>query len=275
MELINFDTHFEKYTDTWLKKNAGKHKNADALEAAMFEVYMRWVNTPADWLGGKTPDSYFESFTDPDELVDMLAEYHRRGIPMPEQLTERIAHLGASAAAPLMRFAFETREPAAAGIVALNLLKDIGAENSIDACIALIMEGDAPADMADVAAELIAEAGAVVVPRLLDKMGEASSGARAIFLDILCNFPGDERIYNYAVEAFRSQFDHRALYASYLGKLGDVRAIEPLAAALDLADITYLDYIEIAGAIEALGGDVGSTRDFTGDPYYESLKSMK
>ena len=40
-------------------------------------------------------------------------------------------------------------------------------------------------------------------------------------------------------------------------------------------DINYLDYIEIVNAIEALGGEVDDSRDFSGDPYYESLRTVK
>jgi len=44
---------------------------------------------------------------------------------------------------------------------------------------------------------------------------------------------------------------------------------------MDMNDISYLDYIEIVNAIEALGGEVSADREFNGDPYYESLKKMK
>ena len=38
--------------------------------------------------------------------------------------------------------------------------------------------------------------------------------------------------------------------------------------------VNYLDYVEIVSAIEALGGDRPPEREFTGDPYYESLKQI-
>jgi hypothetical protein len=42
-----------------------------------------------------------------------------------------------------------------------------------------------------------------------------------------------------------------------------------------MEDINYLDYLEIANAIEMLGGEAGDRdRDFSGDPYYESLRDM-
>ena len=44
--------------------------------------------------------------------------------------------------------------------------------------------------------------------------------------------------------------------------------------ALDAPDITYLDYIEIANTVRALGGEIEKERVFDGDPYYESMKQL-
>ena len=68
--------------------------------------------------------------------------------------------------------------------------------------------------------------------------------------------------------------DNRALIASYLGKLGDARAIEELMPLLELQELNYLDYLEIRDAIEELGGEVKTEREFAGDEYYESMKNM-
>ena len=69
-----------------------------------------------------------------------------------------------------------------------------------------------------------------------------------------------------------TQSDKKALFASYLAKLGDERALPALNEAAMARDINYLDFVEISSAIEALGGDRPAEREFSGDPYYESLK---
>jgi len=77
-----------------------------------------------------------------------------------------------------------------------------------------------------------------------------------------------------ALAAVAQAKDRRALFASYLAKLGDDRALPALMkAALD-DHINYLDYVEVVNAIEALGGERPPERDFSGDPYYESLKRV-
>ena len=73
----------------------------------------------------------------------------------------------------------------------------------------------------------------------------------------------------------RERPEKTALFASLLGKLGAPRAIPALQQALDAPGIHYLDYLELRNAGEALGGDVRCERDFSGDPYYESLRRME
>ena len=88
------------------------------------------------------------------------------------------------------------------------------------------------------------------------------------------NFPGDERVYRYLVDKLRNRPEQRALYASFLGKLGDARAIDELKPLLNLTDLSYMDYIELRNAVEELGGDPGEDRTFYGDPDYEAMRNM-
>lgn len=272
---IDFDARFGKYAEKWIAENRPRFKNMDLLEEEMPEVYLRWLNTPADWLDGRTPGDWFGQFDNADELVAQMRDYQAEGISLPDPLLERMTDLGGEAVRPLMALVENRARDRALAVVALNLLIEIGSDEPLELCLDLIGESDGQNELTDVASELLSGLGAEVVEPTLKRMETASNSAQDAFLDVLCNFPGDERIYNYTEKAFRQRYDRRALYASYLGKLGDPRALEPLREALTLDDITYLDYIEIANAIEALGGEVDTEREFNGDPYYESLKKMK
>jgi len=274
MKCIDFDAHFGKYAEKWIADNRSKYKNMDEMEEEMPELYLRWLNMPADWLDGQTPGEYFARYTDPGELIGMLRAYHEQRIAIPDQLLERIVELGDDAVEPLMALAGEQGDRALT-LTALNLLIELGSARPLQLCLDIIDAADAQNELTDVACELLTGLGAQVVEPVIARMPGANKAAQEAFLDVLCNFPGDERIYNYAVDAFRHSFDRRALFASYLGKLGDERAIDTLRGALDLSDLNYLDYIEIVNAIEALGGEVAETREFNGDPYYESLKKMR
>ncbi len=274
MKCIDFDAHFGKYAEKWIAENRSKYKNMDEMEEEMPELYLRWLNMPADWLEGLTPGEYFARYDDPNELVDMLRAYHAQSVAIPDQLLERIVELGGASVEPLMKLASEQKDRALS-LTALNLLIELEAEQPLQLCLDIIASSEAQNELTEVASELLSNLGGKAVEPILERMPQAKKAAQEAFLDVLCNFPGDDRIYNYTIDAFKRSYDRRALYASYLGKLGDERAIDTLRAALELSDLNYLDYIEIVNAIEALGGEVTEQREFNGDPYYESLKKMK
>ena len=273
MKCIDFDAHFGKYAEKWIAENRSRYKNMDAMEEEMPELYLRWLNAKADWLDGLTPGEYFARYENPEELIDLIRAYHDQKVSVPDQLLERIVELGDASVEPLMALASEGKDRALT-LTALNLLIELGSERPLDLCLDIIAGSEAQNELTEVASELLANLGRKAVEPILSRMPDAKKAAQEAFLDVLCNFPGDDRIYNYAIDVFRRSYDRRALFASYLGKLGDERAIDTLRDALTLSDLNYLDYIEIVNAIEALGGEVTETRDFNGDPYYESLKKM-
>ncbi len=272
---IDFDAKFGLYAEKWIAENRSKYKNMDLLEEQIPEVYLRWLNTPADWLNGRTPGDWFQQYDDAKELTDLMRAYQKEKISLPDPLLERVTDLGEEAVGPLMELVGEYSKDRGLAIAALNLLIELGSSEPMEMCLDIISKADGQNELTDVASELLSGLGAQVIDPVIARMDDASRTAEDAFLDVLCNFPGDERIYTYTVNAFTRRYDRRALYASYLGKLGDERAIEPLREALEMSDINYLDYIEIVNAIESLGGEVKSEREFNGDPFYESLKKMK
>ena len=272
--LVDFDRRFSQHVEKWIAENRHRYQNMDQMEEEIPEVYLRWLNTPADWLEGRTPGEWFQQYNRPEELIDLIKSYQAQGISLPDPLLERITDLGDEAVGPLMELARDEGDRALA-TVALNLLVELGSARPMDLCLDIISREAEQNELTDVASELLAGLGGQVIEPILQRMEAASPAAQDAFLDVLCNFPGDDRIYNYAVSAFQRRYDKRALYASYLGKLGDERAIGPLREALELSDITYLDYIEMVNAIESLGGEVDADRNFAGDPYYESLRKMR
>ena len=112
------------------------------------------------------------------------------------------------------------------------------------------------------------------IETLLERYETAPEFGQLRILEICTNFPGDDRILEYLLDKLRNRPEQRALYASFLGKLGDPRAIDALKAFLPLTDISYLDYIELRNAVEELGGDPGEERAFFGDPDYEAMRNM-
>ena len=275
-DCINFDERFSEYLTRWM----GEHRQAfgddmDRMEAAMPETYLRWSNAPADWLGGCAPALYFAQYDDAGHLVRWMCAYFERKVPVPDPLLERIVELGASAEARLDALLRDPRAPYEAMLTAMSLLRELCSTLPMALYVQTIAACARACEQVDMAAEALRDMGALVVPEILAALPEATDAAETVFLDVLCNFPGDERIYALALRKFAAAVENRALYASFLAKLGDPRAVPSLLAVAGASDMNYLDFIEICNAIEALGGDAPPERDFAGDPYYESLKRVR
>jgi len=275
VECINFDEKFEQYAIDWMHQNTARYKNnLDALEARMPEVYAQWLQAPQDWLGGVSPGTYFERFDRADELVEWMLDYFREGVPVPDQLLERIAALGEPAEKALDAVLANGFQKEEARMTAVSLLSEMGSLRPMARYIRWIKERGERDDLADLAAEALAAIGdRVVGPILLEAEGATPAGQET-FADVLCNFPGNPAIYDLTHALFMSRKQKRTLFASLLSKLGDSRALPALQDAICEDSISYLDFIELRNAIESLGGDAPESPDFAGDPYYESLRGM-
>jgi len=273
MNCINFDQKFEQYMGVWIKNNADKYKNnMDVVEGMMPDIYMEFLARPATWLGGKAPQSYFEQYSDAKELVEWMCEYEKKKIPVPDLLLDRIGELGSDAEAPLLELLTRKKVPSSALMTAVSLLREIESTAPMQLYVDRIAALTEPDEKGDMYAESLLAMGEAAVEPMLAALPGASQTGRDIFADILSNYPGDDRIFELLMERFAVCEDRIALFASYLAKFGDDRALPVLEKAARDEDINYLDFVEVSSAIEALGGDRPAEREFSGDPYYESLK---
>jgi hypothetical protein len=275
MNPIDFDAAFADYAHKWAHERMKVEKNLDAVEAEMPDLYRKWLKRPQAFLGGVSPEEYFARYETPGALIDLMKEYQAAGVAIPDPLMERLDDMGEHAISPLTALAADEEADLALRMTALNLLIELQAEEPMELCLRITDRREKEDELADVAAELLSALGEKAVPKMLSRLETASDAALDTYLDLLCNFPGDERIYTMTVERFLRLDDRRSLYANFLAKLGDERALKPLSRVLALSDIGYLDYLEVRNAIEALGGDAPlGDRSFDGDAAYEALKNM-
>lgn len=136
------------------------------------------------------------------------------------------------------------------------------------------MEREREDELADNALESLADMGRAALQPILEALPKANEAGQEALLDILANYPGNEQVFQLAQRLFRANPDRRALFAGYLGKLGDDRAMKDLMAAANDPELNYIDYLEIRNAIERLGG-TAPERTFEGDPTYEALSGMQ
>ena len=275
MKCINFDRAFERYMAEWMKENSEKYKDdMDVIEDMMPDVYLEFLKKPADFLDGVAPQDYFEQFDNADMLVNWLCDYIAQGVPVPDLLLERVTALGDPAEKSLLALVARDDLPEETQMTAISLLREMESKAPMQRYIDYIASLEEPSDKGDLCAEALMSMGESVVEPILDALSGAGQTGRDIFADVLSNYPGDERIYELMIERFVTRDERRALFASYLAKLGDERAIPMLKEAAQSPDINYLDYVEVVNAIEALGGERPPEREFSGDPYYESLRQV-
>lgn len=275
MKCIDFDKQFEAYMRGWVAANAEKYNdNMDTIEAMMPEIYMEFLEKPAAWLDGMAPAEYFEQYDDAQMLVEWMCAYYAQKVSVPDLLLERITALGDAAEQHLMALLFAEGVNEEAELTAISLLREMESDKPMAAYVDYIAGLDEANEKADMCAEALLSMGDAVVQPILGILPQAGEAGKDIFADILSNYPGDERIFGLLMERFARCEDRRALFASYLAKLGDDRALPVLMEAAMDEHINYLDYVEIVSAIDALGGERPPEREFSGDPFYESLKRI-
>ena len=275
MKCINFDRAFERYMAEWIKENSEKYKDdMDVIEDMMPDIYLEFLKKPADFLDGVAPQDYFEQFDNADMLVNWLCDYIAQGVAVPDLLLERVTALGDPAEKSLLALIARDDLSEETQMTAISLLREMESKAPMQRYIDFIASLEEPSDKGDLCAEALMSMGESVVEPILAALSGAGQTGRDIFADVLSNYPGDERIYELMIERFVTRDERRALFASYLAKLGDERAIPMLKEAAQSPDINYLDYVEVVNAIEALGGERPPEREFAGDPYYESLKQV-
>lgn len=273
MPLINFDERFADYTTAWMKEHESEYKTYDDLEADLPRIYMLFLNTRAPWLGSITPGSYFTQFEDPKVLVDWLSQYCEEQIPVPDLLLEQINFVGKPCEKRLLKLLEDPEAPEEARMIAVGLLRDLKSTQPKMLYIRWQLDRAEKDDLKDNALESLQEMGETVVQPILQEISHANPAGQEALMDVLARFPGNEQVFRLALKLFNERPQKRALFAGYLARLGDDRALPDLLAAAREESLSYLTFIEIRNAIEELGG-VCPERVFDDDPEYEALRGM-
>lgn len=272
MKLIDFDARFNDALTLWIERNARRFKRPEDMEDAAPEFYLEWLSTPADWLGGRAPGAYFDSTHDAGELTALLRAYVAGGVSVPDPLLNRLEELGEEA--PLLALMRDEGAPCEARMHAVELLRQLDSRAPMVDYIRWQVERNADDDLLDNALESLRRMGEAVRRPACVAFAAADEAGREALMDVLADFPPDEETLAFALSQFKNRPEKRALYAGYLGKLGDDRALEPLMDAAESGDVSYVDFIEIRNAIERLGGEA-PLRDFDDDPTYRAVKRLQ
>ncbi len=273
MPIINFDEHFADFMSGWMETHQDQYQNFDEMEEDMPRIYMAFLNTRAKWLGNVTPGAYFTQFEDPKVLVDWLAQYCEEGAPVPDLLMEQITTVGRPCEKRLLELLKDGESPEEARMIAVNLLREMESVLPKMLYIHWQLDREDRDELKDNALESLTEMGECVVQPILQELPKAGAAGEEALLEVLSHFPGNELVFKLALKLFRERKERRALFAGYLAKLGDDRALPDLMAAAEEEKVPYLTFIEIRNAIETLGGTCPE-RNYDDDPEYEALRDL-
>jgi len=272
MNLIDFDSHFSDYLSAWVEKNRKRFQRPEQMEDEVDGVYLQFLNTPAPWLDGAAPGDYFDRHHDAAELCTLLAGYINGDVPVPDPLLYRLLALGDEAA--LLKLIRDQEAPCAARMHGIDLLREMESAAPMVDYIRWQVERGEDEELLDSALESLRAMGDQMrKPAKIAFMAAEQEGKEAL-LDVLCDFPGDDDVFSFALGCFLTQRQKRGLFAGYLAKLDDDRALEALFEAAEGSDIDYIDFIEVRSAIERLGGEA-PVRDFSKDSGYRAVQRLQ
>ena len=270
MRLIDFDGRFADFLRGWIRDHEDEFEDADRMEEAVPDVYQNFLDTPADWLDGKKPGEYFDSFSDADELVRLMNAYVDRGVSLPDMLLNRLVELGDEAAERLVALLDDEGAGNEKRMLAVSLLRELGSTLPLERFVDWQYEREDEDELCDNAMESLEAMGEIACGPMLEALEGASPAGKEALLVALSRYPGDERILEGLLQLLQTRPRRLAIIAASLGRLHDERALPELIRLAEEEGLRYLDYIELRSAIEALGGEAPA-REFYDDPEYDAL----
>ncbi len=261
MKLYDFDGMFDDKLSKYISENTGKYKESE-WEDLIPKLYRKFGDTVVKSLG-VTPRAYYAAMGD-EELIKCLRQHLSKGVPVSEFLCSAIESRDLTdRLMPLLDGNDDERE------YAMNLIGSN--ERAIKKYMSMLVSADSE-DMKNRCVDFIKEKADLVLSEALENYKNGVD--REYMLEIMSrSVVRDEEVFRILVSEFLEDTENLPMHASYLASYGDERALTYLLDKIDEDGITFVEFQELKFAIEALGGEYLKERDFTGDPYYEIIKS--
>ncbi|MBO5067632.1 MAG: hypothetical protein J6C62_04450 [Clostridia bacterium] len=269
IKVIDVDTLFDSYISDFVYKNIGKVK-PEEIENKIPELYVQFGNEKLKELDGQTPNEYYKSFS-ATELLACLNEHLTKGVAVSDFLCEALSD-GANEDALINAISDDVDEEFT--LYVMNMLSEIKSEKCLDRYLQFI-SWDYSETIKELATEHLKEFSNLVKEKVLSLYNEADVKTREYFTEILAGCNKDDRVFDILVAEFAKHPNEIPLYAGYLAKYGDERALPFLMAEIEREKISYADFEELRFAIEALGGTYDKVRDFKQDKTFKKIKGEK
>lgn len=267
MKIIDIDKLFDDYISKYVYENIGKVK-PEEIEDQMPVLYEQFGDTPLAELQGKTPNTFYKEIP-AVELLDLLEEHITSGVGVSDFLCEAITSADGVEQAVCKKLSQDNDEEFT--LYLMNFLNDLGSDKATARYLEFIMF-DYSEPIRELATELLNNFADKEKEAIIEHYKDASAIKRACLTEVLSHASKDERVFNILINEFIANPDNMPLYAGYLAKYGDDRALPFLYTAIENEKISYMDFEELRFDIEVLGGEYTKKRDFSKDKSYKKIK---
>lgn len=270
IKTLDLDKLFDAYISDYVYKNVGKVK-PEEIENNIPVLYERFGDEKLKELDGKTPNTYYRGAS-AKELLSVLKEHIEKKISVSDFLCEAIIAAKDGADACVKALNAEESEEFTAYL--MNMLSDMKAEIPAERYFEFALY-EYPDSVGELATEFLCEIADKVKSGAIARYKDADERGKARIAEILSRtkrVPGEDAVFDVLVAEFLKHGENVPLYASYLARYGDERALPFLNAAAENVKLNYADFEELRFAIEALGGECKVKRDFSADRTYKKIK---
>jgi hypothetical protein len=268
IKIIDIDELFDNYISDFVYSNVGKVK-PEEIENKIPELYAKFGDEKLKELDGKTPNEYYTGFSG-EQLVACLKEHLEKQVSVSDFLCEAITHNTENESALVN--ALDGDESEEFTLYIMNMLSEMNSEKCLGRYIQFV-SWDYSESIKELATEILKEKAELVKEEILSLYKETEDKVKEYLTEILSGCKKDDRVFDILILEFKKHVDNIPLYAGYLAKYGDERALPFLTAEIEKEKISYADFEELRFAIEALGGQYDKVRDFKSDKTFKKIKS--
>ena len=270
VKVVDIDALFDKYIEGYVYANIGKI-DPEQIEDKIPFLYVEFGDKELKELDGKTPNTYYKQFNG-QELVECLKAHVDKKVAVSDFLCEALT--GNMENEKAIANALSDDQNEVFLLYLMNMLADMGSKLGAQRYMEFIA-WDYGESVRELATEILSSFAEDVKEEIIARYNEGDEDKKAYYTEILSHVKDDDRVFEILTMEFAKHVENMPLYASYLAKYGDDRAISLLKDAIETPDISYADFEELRFAIEALGGFYDKKRDFSKDKTFKKIMEQK
>jgi len=239
----------EKFQDYLYKKGSGKN---------IQKTYNEWAKTPADYLGGKTPEEYFNEIESIDDLIKMFEIYKK---DMPPLLINRIKSFKSKAVKPLSKLFLDSKvlldpEKQYMALNGIYITGELDYAASVPPLLKVMEKAPEGTLPFQYAMDSVLKIGEKAVNSIIKEITSTESDvARTYFAWLISRIEKSDRVFETLADLCRNSPLWKSYYAEILAEYGDLRGIDVIREVALEKKYSYEERDQFERALVLLGGE--------------------